>query len=268
MEICFLNNIQPCWLPAHCSHGLQPLDNAIFAVLKAALDKYAEETSYATGNTPLGKIGFVRCLYEARKAVTPRTIRHGWVITGNYPMSREKALQHAEIQPDKPEVNNIYDPLVPLAATPVDRRFIMGLVDPTDRDARAKAKLVADELDKLRALNAILAKDNAAYKLKEEVKSRTKKRKAVPQPAKKWRSATSLLAKGYTIEQLSEQTGEAFGEAEPEPKRARKSLVVVVEDEEESSSSSSSEDDEEPQLELKRSTRTRASIQKPRRYID
>jgi len=34
MATCFLNNVYCCYLPAHCSHGLQPLDNGPFNALK------------------------------------------------------------------------------------------------------------------------------------------------------------------------------------------------------------------------------------------
>lgn len=89
--------------------------------------------------------------------------------------------------------------------------------------AEPSLKLRCYKLEELRALNAILAKDNMAFKSKEEVKSHTKKRKAVPQPAKKWRSAPELLAKGYTIEQLSEKTGEIL---EPVPVTAQPWRIV------------------------------------------
>ncbi|KAJ0134692.1 putative transcriptional regulatory protein C3C7.04 [Fusarium oxysporum f. sp. albedinis] len=36
MATCFLNNAYCCYLPAHSSHGLQPLDNGVFNASKAA----------------------------------------------------------------------------------------------------------------------------------------------------------------------------------------------------------------------------------------
>jgi len=39
MSTCFLNNVYLCYHSAHCSHGLQPLDNGIFNVVKAAYRK-------------------------------------------------------------------------------------------------------------------------------------------------------------------------------------------------------------------------------------
>jgi hypothetical protein len=36
MAFCFLNNIYCCYFPAHCSHGMQPLDNGLFNAVNAA----------------------------------------------------------------------------------------------------------------------------------------------------------------------------------------------------------------------------------------
>ena len=39
MATCFLNNIYCCYLLAHCSYGLQPIDNGVFNASKAAYQK-------------------------------------------------------------------------------------------------------------------------------------------------------------------------------------------------------------------------------------
>jgi hypothetical protein len=39
MATCFLNNVYCYYLPAHCSHGLQPLENGIFNASKAVYRK-------------------------------------------------------------------------------------------------------------------------------------------------------------------------------------------------------------------------------------
>lgn len=113
MDACYHHNVQPCLLPAHTSHGLQPLDNGIFAVLKNALDQEAEKLNILRDRTPLGKINFVRCLIEARKAVTVRTIKHGWKVTRNWPLKRAMNLRHLEIVPDRAE-KSAEDPTIPV----------------------------------------------------------------------------------------------------------------------------------------------------------
>jgi hypothetical protein len=87
MTMCYRHNINPCWLPAHTSHGLQPLDNGIFSVLEGAFNTESEKASSYTNSTPLGKINFVKCLLEARKAVTARTIKNAFRHCGIYPIS-------------------------------------------------------------------------------------------------------------------------------------------------------------------------------------
>lgn len=103
MVECFRTNIFLAYLPAHTSHGLQALDNGIFNVLKVAYEKLISQLNSITESAPVSKINFVRCLVEARKAITERTIRGGFSHTGTWPINRQKALSHPEIQPDKKE---------------------------------------------------------------------------------------------------------------------------------------------------------------------
>ncbi|KAF3770200.1 hypothetical protein M406DRAFT_234132, partial [Cryphonectria parasitica EP155] len=95
---CYLNNVFLCFLPAHTSHSLQPLDNGIFAVLKAAYRKELQKLQDLTDSAPVNKINFLRCLITARAAITPKVVKGGWRHSGNYPINRHKALSHEEIQ--------------------------------------------------------------------------------------------------------------------------------------------------------------------------
>ena len=98
MVECFLN-VFLCYLPAHCSHGLQPLDNSPFNVLKAAYRKELEKLAVLTDSAPVDKINFIRAYANARQvAFTPKIIMAGWRVTGNWPISRARALRHPEIQ--------------------------------------------------------------------------------------------------------------------------------------------------------------------------
>ncbi|RYC77729.1 hypothetical protein BFJ63_vAg19397, partial [Fusarium oxysporum f. sp. narcissi] len=64
---CFLNNVYCCYLPAHCSHGLQPLDNGEHNASKAAyqeeLEKLASLTDYATND----KVNIIRTYDKGRE---------------------------------------------------------------------------------------------------------------------------------------------------------------------------------------------------------
>ena len=102
MATCFLNNIYCCYLPAHCSYGLQPLDNGIFNAVKTAYQRELENLASLTDSTPVDKINFIRAYSKARKArMSLKNILAGWRVTGNWPISRSKALRHPEIQADK-----------------------------------------------------------------------------------------------------------------------------------------------------------------------
>ncbi|KAM6513715.1 hypothetical protein FALCPG4_18977 [Fusarium falciforme] len=104
MATCFLNNVYCCYLPAHCSHGLQPLDNGVFNASKAAYRRELEKFASLTDSTPMDKVNFIRAYAKARRVgMTEKNILSGWRVTGNWPISRAKALRHPEIQEDGPD---------------------------------------------------------------------------------------------------------------------------------------------------------------------
>jgi len=104
MATCFLNNVYCCYLPAHCSHGLQPLDNGVFNASKAAYRKELQKLASLTDSAPVDKVNFIKAYAKARAVgMTKKNILSGWRVTGNWPISRRKALMHPEIQPDKKE---------------------------------------------------------------------------------------------------------------------------------------------------------------------
>ena len=104
MATCFLNNVYCCYLPAHCSHGLQQLDNGVFNASKAAYRKELEKLASLTDSAPVDKVNFIRAYAKAREvAMSSKNILSGWRVTGNWPISRAKALRHPEIQADKAE---------------------------------------------------------------------------------------------------------------------------------------------------------------------
>jgi len=55
-----------------------------------------------TDSTPVDKINFIRAYAKAHKVgITKKNILSDWRVTGNWPISRAKALWHPEIQNDK-----------------------------------------------------------------------------------------------------------------------------------------------------------------------
>src|SRR4029450_2859065 len=110
MATCFLNNVYCCYLPARCSHGLQPLDNGPFNASKAAYRKELQKLTSLTDSAPVDKVNFIRAYAKAREGgMTKKNILSGWRVTGNWPVSRRKALIHPEIQPDKKETTPASD---------------------------------------------------------------------------------------------------------------------------------------------------------------
>jgi hypothetical protein len=101
MAFCFLNNIYCCYFPAHCSHGMQPLDNGPFNAVKAAYRKELKEFNFNNHARPVHKINFIKAYNKARVAgLTEKNIQSAFRTTGNWPISRWKALAHPEIQRD------------------------------------------------------------------------------------------------------------------------------------------------------------------------
>jgi hypothetical protein len=99
MSFCFLNNIYCCYFPAHCSHRMQPLDNGPFNSLKAAYRKELKTLNSLNDSRPIDKIKFIRAYSKARsQGLTEQNIKSAFRTTGNWPISRRKALSHPEIQ--------------------------------------------------------------------------------------------------------------------------------------------------------------------------
>jgi hypothetical protein len=103
MATCFLNNVDCCYLAAHCSHGLQPLDNGVFNASKAAYRRELERVASFTNSAPIDIVNFIRAYAKVRQVgMTKKNILSGWKVTGSWPISHAKALRHPEIQQDRP----------------------------------------------------------------------------------------------------------------------------------------------------------------------
>ncbi|EGU77140.1 hypothetical protein FOXB_12349, partial [Fusarium oxysporum f. sp. conglutinans Fo5176] len=90
-------------LDGHGSH-VSPLDNGVFNVSKAAYRKELQKLASLTDSAPVDKVNFIKAYAKAREVgMTKKNILSGWRVTGNWPISRRKALLHPEIQSDKKE---------------------------------------------------------------------------------------------------------------------------------------------------------------------
>jgi len=76
------NKIHLLYLPAHASHLLQPLDLALFSVVKSRYRDAIRALSALDNAAPIKKERFVVSYNLAREeGLTPKTIRAGWKAT-------------------------------------------------------------------------------------------------------------------------------------------------------------------------------------------
>lgn len=234
---CFFNNIYCVYLPAHCSHRLQPLDNGPFNALKwyyiIELSKY----NIITDSTPIDKVNFIRCLKAARdKAFKQSTIISAWKVTGNWPISREQALLHDEIQQDKAERKSwavepaTPEPISDVEKTPTTSRQIKDMGVTCTPTTKYKFKKAAKALEK-KDSELVQAQGEIA-RLTEEVErlQRSKKRKRVPNPTKRFQTVFEALAVGEEIP--PNQLDSSSQESEVEEPVEEDSGVEEVEEEE------------------------------------
>ncbi|KAI8406457.1 hypothetical protein FOFC_13927 [Fusarium oxysporum] len=204
MATCFLNNVYCCYLPAHCSHGLQPLDNGIFNVIKGAYRKELQKLASLTDSAPDDKVHFIRAYAKAREAgMRKDIILSGWRFTGNWPINRHKALTHPEIQPDKEKVPERFKtpspPQLHSDDTPKTSRQVRDLAKHRSRPTRRKYSKMAKGLE---ALEMKVAVQNARITGLEEQMAqvrRGKKRKAVPDPNRRFMALAETLTAGEAL---------------------------------------------------------------------
>ena len=156
---------------------------------------------------PVDKINFIRAYAKAREeGFTERNIRSGWRITGNWPISRQKALSHPEIQSDQAKSSLISSPLkgphFGSDDTPKTSRHIRDLGRNKSPHTRNRYSLIAKGFDNQDM--KISAHEARIRSLEEEVVrlTRGKKRKAIPNPNAKFMSLGEVLASGETISNI------------------------------------------------------------------
>ncbi|KAL9572016.1 hypothetical protein ACKAV7_003848 [Fusarium commune] len=204
MATCFLNNVYCCYLPAHCSHGLQPLDNGVFNASKAAYRKELQKLTSLTDSAPVDKVNFIKAYAKAREVgMTKKNILSGWRVTGNWPISRRKALMHPEIQSDKKETtpasDGPSDGQRDSDNTPKTSRHIRDLGKNKSPSTRRRYSVISRGFEAQESKIASLSSRVAS--LEEEVGrlSRGKKRKAIPNPNRKFMTLAEALVVGNTI---------------------------------------------------------------------
>ncbi|PNP58801.1 hypothetical protein FNYG_15005 [Fusarium nygamai] len=200
-------------LDGHGSH-VSPLDNGVLNASKAAYRKELQKLASLTDSAPVDKVNFIKAYAKAREVgMTKKNILSGWRVTGNWPISRRKALIHAEIQPDKKETtpgsDGHRDRQVDSDNTPKTSRHIRDLGKNKSPSTRRRYSVISKgfkaQESKIASLNTRIAS------LEEEVGrlSRGKKRKAIPNPNKRFMTLAEALVTGGTISKANEAIEEA-----------------------------------------------------------
>ncbi|KAK6063722.1 transposase [Seiridium cupressi] len=218
MVSCYRNNVFLCFLPAHTSHGLQPLDNGVFNILKAAYRRELAKFAFLTDAAPVDKINFLRCYINAKKAVKEHHIRSAWAHTGNHPISRTKALTHPEIQPDREGTPDQAATEIGLDRTPTSSRQINDLSKDRSPTTRLLLRKVAKAFETQAVKMVVMEQEIKQLQAKVD-RLRPKRRRKVPNPNRRFIEIGEILSGGPQV------TANA-------PSSAQEEVVVDEEDEE------------------------------------
>ena len=189
-----------------------------------------------TDSAPVDKVNFIRAYSKAREAgMTSKNIVSGFRTTGNWPISRRKALTHPEIQPDRkdvtPEPHSAGAHGIDSESTPTTSRQIRDLGKNSSPGTRRRYAKIARGFEAQEM--ALATKDARIAGLEEELDrlKRGKKRKAVPNPNRRFMQVSEALAAGQAIPEIGAQ------EEEVEAVEVEEEIEVALEASEESSDS-------------------------------
>lgn len=212
-----------------------------------------------TDSAPVDKINFVKAYNTAHtKGMTSQTIKSAWKTTGNWPISRQKALSHPEIQIDKEKRHAPEDNAGKANSDeeiPKSGRDIMNLAGPNASTGnRRKFRRISRAFNSKEAELAIAKQQIRELKAQVE-RLTTKKRKAVPNPNRKFMQIEEILGKEIRAKNTLNQEIKA-------------QEAVVDEDDEVDVGEESEDDDEEDAPPPEVRTRSGRASKIPSRYID
>ncbi|KAL9564033.1 hypothetical protein ACKAV7_011807 [Fusarium commune] len=182
--------------------------------VSAAYRKELQKLTSLTDSAPVDKVNFIKAYAKAREVgMTKKNILSGWRVTRNWPISRRKALIHPEIQPDKKETtpgsDGHRDGQVDSDNTPKTSRHIRDLGKNKSPSIRRRYSVISRGFEAQESKIASLSTRIAS--LEEEVSwlSRGKKRKAIPNPNKRFMTLAEALVAGETISGANQEIEEA-----------------------------------------------------------
>ena len=97
IDWCVQNHIHMFFLPAHCTHFLQPLDSTIFARLKQEIIRLLEQniTMASIWKRDLGTL-MLEITQKARTVITKKVIVHAWKNVGLVPWNPQIILENVK----------------------------------------------------------------------------------------------------------------------------------------------------------------------------
>jgi hypothetical protein len=187
--------------------------------VKVAYRKELGRLASLSDSVPIDKVNFIRAYTKARQVgITSRNILSGWRVTGNWPISRSKALQHPEIQVDRVEVTPDPTPYLGSDDTPKTSRHVRDLGKNKSPSTRRRYTIIAKGFEAQE--QALAEYINKIASLEEELSrlKRGRKRKAIPNPNRRFVSLSEALASSKEVVEsnLEEEVVESEVEEEVE----------------------------------------------------
>jgi hypothetical protein len=157
-----------------------------------------------TDSAPVDKVNFIRAYAKARTVgMTKKNILSGWRVTGNWPISRRKALAHPEIQPDKKETtpasDGPKDKQTDSANTPKTSRHIRDLGKKKSPSTRRRYSVISKGFEAQESKIASLSSRVTSFEEEVSRLGRGKKRKAIPNPKRRFMTLAGTLVTGERI---------------------------------------------------------------------
>ncbi|RYO96058.1 hypothetical protein DL763_003450 [Monosporascus cannonballus] len=239
---CFENKVALMYFPPHSNGNLQPLDVAVFSVLKKEYRIALREAGGLLVTAPEYKRRMLKAYREAAEiAFTDKNIKAGWRYTGLLPFRPEMVLEDPEIAPQPapepktpPEqmINSqnevVYTPYRALELRKSMRTALRNQAE-ASRDVRKVVTKAAKGLDDLNTENAIFRHDNQLLRTKLEKYEGRKRQTVTKQPNKIFanlsdiRSAEDKATKRLKPIEAGDQVPiDSYIEKPPAKKRQRK----------------------------------------------
>ncbi|RYC79190.1 hypothetical protein BFJ63_vAg17935 [Fusarium oxysporum f. sp. narcissi] len=169
-----------------------------------AYRKELQKLASLTDSAPVDKVNVIRAYAKAREAgMRKEIILSGWRFTGNWPINRHKALTHPEIQLNKEKLLEQFQtpspPPLHSDDTPKTSRQVRDMAKHRSRPTRRKYSKIAKGLEALEMKVAVQNERIAGLEERMAQVRRGRKRKAVPNPNRRFMTLAEALATGEAL---------------------------------------------------------------------